>query len=84
MSRRGLSDAQCEASARQAARRVIARGERPLYRVRMAQDGRWAVDWCPWLPLAATDRREAVAAARAAVAGWLEVDGSMVEVEAAD
>jgi hypothetical protein len=80
MSRRGLSVAQREASARQAAQRAVARGERPLYRVRMAQDGTWAVDWCPWLTLTATDRRGAAAAARAAVADWLEVDGSAVEV----
>jgi hypothetical protein len=53
---------------------------RPLYRVRMAQDGTWAVDWCPWLALTATDRREAVASARAAVATWLDVDGSDVDV----
>jgi hypothetical protein len=47
MTRRGLSDAQREASARQAALRTIARGDRPLYRVRMAQ-GTWAVDWRRW------------------------------------
>jgi hypothetical protein len=55
MSRRGLTDAQREASARQAAQRAVARGERPLYRVRIAQDGTRTVDWCPWLSLTATD-----------------------------
>jgi hypothetical protein len=84
MTRRGLSDAQREASARQAARRVIARGERPLFRVRKVQDGTWAVDWCPWLTLPAAYRRESLSVARAAVAWWLGVDGSAVEVVAVD
>jgi hypothetical protein len=46
---------------------------------RDAQDGAW---WCPWLALTATDRREAVDAARIAVAAWLEVDAKAVEVVA--
>jgi hypothetical protein len=52
---------------------MVARGDRPAYRVRTAQDGRWIVDALPWLPLAATSRREALDEARAAIAAWLEV-----------
>jgi hypothetical protein len=83
MSRRGLSDAQREASARQAALRTIARGEQPLYRVRITQDGTWAVDWCPWLSIDATDRGDAMAEARTSVAGWLGVSPSTFDVEVA-
>jgi hypothetical protein len=47
---------------------MIARGDRPGYRVSTAQDGRWQVDALPWLSLTATGRREALEAARAAIA----------------
>lgn len=61
---------------------MIARGERPAYRVRMAQDGRRVVDGMPWLPLSATARREALDEARAAIAAWLEVRPHAFDVEA--
>jgi hypothetical protein len=46
-----MSEARQREAAEQAARRMIARGERPGYRVRTAQDGRWEVLGCPWLSL---------------------------------
>jgi hypothetical protein len=55
---------------------------RPLYRVRRDQDGRWGVDALPWLSVEATGHREALAAARAAIAAWLEVDPGTFDMEA--
>jgi hypothetical protein len=43
---------------------MIARGDRPEYRVATAQDGRWRVDTLPWVPVTATRRREALDEAR--------------------
>jgi hypothetical protein len=78
---RRVSDERQRDAALQAARRMVARGDRPAYRVRMAQDGRWLVDALPWLPLAATSRREALDEARAAIAAWLEVDVAAFDLE---
>ena len=61
---------------------MVARGERPSYRVRMAEDDSWIVEGRPWLPIAAASRSEALASARKLVAGWLEVDESAVDIEA--
>ena len=36
-----------------------------------AQDGRWYVDALPWLPIPPTARRDALEAARVAIAQWL-------------
>ncbi len=60
---------------------MIARGERPGYRVTTAQDGRWRVDALPWLTVVATGRREALDEARAALAEWLEVERDAFDVE---
>jgi hypothetical protein len=60
---------------------MVARGERPGYRIRTAADGRWYVDAMPWLSVAADGRREAMVEARAAIAGWLEVDPDAFDVE---
>jgi hypothetical protein len=70
-----------EAAARQAAIRTIASGERPVYRCVAAQDGRWEVLGCPWLAIAADDRRSAVERAKTAVADWLGVDPGAFDVE---
>jgi hypothetical protein len=51
-------------AARQAGIRVIAGGERSVYRCVAAKDGRWEVLGCPWL-IEANDRRSAVEATRA-------------------
>lgn len=60
---------------------MIAQGGRPLYRVGTAQDGRWVVDGCPWLPLTATNRHEALAAARATLSEPLDVGPDVFDVE---
>jgi hypothetical protein len=73
MARRGVSDATKLASALQAGRRMIARGERPGYRLTAAQDGSWTVDALPWLSVAATGRWEALDEARGVIATWLDV-----------
>jgi hypothetical protein len=78
MARPGLSAA--KAAAFQASRRMIARGDRPAYRV-TAEDGRWHVDTLPWVPISATGRREALAEARAAIAAWLDVSAESFDVE---
>jgi hypothetical protein len=70
-----------EASALQASQRMIARGERPAYRLRVAQDGRWTVSECPWLRIASTERWEARAEAIRAVSAWLDCDSSAFDVE---
>ena len=59
---------------------MIARGERPGYRVRL-QDGRWTLDARPWVTAAATGRREVQEAATAAIAEWLEVPPDAFDLE---
>ena len=61
---------------------MIARGDRPAYRVTAAEDGRWRVASLPWVSVTATSRREALAEARAAIAAWLEVSPEGFDVEA--
>lgn len=65
-----------------AGRREIARGQRPLYRVRAGQDGRWTVEGCPSLSVTASDRRAALERTRTAVAEWLDVEPDAFDVEA--
>jgi hypothetical protein len=81
MARRGASEATRQASALQAGRRTISRGERPLYRVRAAQDGRWEVEGCPWLSIEASERRAGLQRTREAIAAWLEVEPDAFDVE---
>jgi hypothetical protein len=69
-----------EASALQASRRMVARGERPAYRLRVAQDGRWTVSECPWLRIASTERRAARAEAVRALSAWLDCDSAAFDV----
>jgi hypothetical protein len=83
MARPKMSDAAKQEAAHQAAIRTIRGGERPFYRVVAAQDGSWSVLGCPWLPIAANDRRSAVDATRAAVAAWLAVEPDVFDVESA-
>ena len=69
---RHVSEARKHAAALQAARRMIARGERPGYRLRAAQDGSWAVDGHPRVTVTADTERAALAAVRAAIAAcWM-------------
>ena len=60
---------------------MIARGERPGYRLRTGQDGAWTVDALPWVSVAATGRRDALDAARVAIAEWLDVPTDSFDVE---
>jgi len=80
MARRGMSEARQRTQAIQGGQRVIAQGERPFYRVRMTEDGRWEVDACPWLVLDAASRTEALVAARAAMAIMLDVESDRFDV----
>ena len=81
MARPGVSEAAKQAAALQASRRMIARGERPAYRLTTAQDGRWRVDALPWLSVTATGRREAMDEARVVIAEWLDVRPDTFDVE---
>jgi hypothetical protein len=69
---RRVAEEQKRASALQAGRQMVSRGQRPMYRLR-AEDERWTVDAMAWLTVTATSRHEALDAARAAIAEWLEV-----------
>jgi hypothetical protein len=81
MARRGSSDEAKEAAALRQAWRMIAVGERPVYRVRWAEEGRWIVVDAPWLSMAALTRGGALASARVAIAAWLEVESDAFDVE---
>ena len=83
MARRGLSPRERGQRARVPAQRMIARGECPLYRVRMTTDGGWKVEWRRWLHTTTTSRSGALAASRAAVIAWLECDPNAIEPEVA-
>jgi hypothetical protein len=76
-----MSEARQREAAGQAGRRMIARGERPAYRLTTAQDGRRRVDALPWVSVTATGRREALDEARAAIAEWLDVPPDSFDVE---
>ena len=60
---------------------MIARGDRPAYRLTTAQDGSWRTDALPWLSVTATWRREALDEAQATIAEWLEVEPDAFDVE---
>jgi hypothetical protein len=65
-----------------ASRRMIARGERPGYRIAETGDGETIhVIQLPWLGRIATDRGSAIAAARSSIAAWLGADGATFDVE---
>ena len=65
----------------QAGAQMVARGDRPRYRITTAQDGRWRVDALPRVSVTATGRREAFDEARAAIAEWLDVPRDAFDVE---
>jgi hypothetical protein len=75
MPRSSLSPAETERRALQAAQRMLARGQRPMYRVVADRDGGWTVLEAPWLHF---DRRTA---ARESIAGWLGCAAHAVDVE---
>jgi len=79
---RHVSEEQKRASGLRAARRMVARGERPGYRLRAGQDGSWTLDGLPGVVVTADTKRAALTAARAAIAAVLEVDPEAFDVEA--
>ena len=88
MARRATPDAMAEARVAEqawtASRRMIARGERPGYRIAETGDGETIhVIELPWLGRIATARANAIASARSSIAAWLGVDGATFDVERA-
>jgi hypothetical protein len=68
--------------ARAASRRMIARGERPGYRVAETGDGSTVhVVELPWLGQIAAGRHAAIRAARQTIAAWLGVDPEAFDLE---
>ena len=61
---------------------MIARKERPCYRVAETGDGTYHLIELPWIAPVAASRRTALARARDAVARWLEVDPGSFDIEA--
>ena len=60
---------------------MIARGERPGYRLQGAQDGAWTVDGLPGVTVTCEAGRAALTAARAAIASVLEVEWASFDLE---
>ena len=81
MSRPAISEALLHARAVQAARRMIARGERPGYRLLLGDDGRWRVDGLPGISVAALDRHAASTTIRSTIARALDVDPMTFDVD---
>jgi hypothetical protein len=78
---RHVSEERQHAAALQPARRMIARGERPGYRLRAALNGSWAVDGLPGVTMAAPDRDTALAAMKVAIAEVLIVAPEAFDLE---
>ena len=65
-----------------ASRRMIARGDRPGYRIAETGDGETIhIVELPWLGRLTASRTDAVRRAKDAIAGWLGVDQSAFDVE---
>jgi len=65
-----------------ASRRMIARGERPGYRIADTGDGTTVhIVELPWLGRVAADRTDAASRARDVIARWLGVDPGAFDVE---
>ena len=62
---------QPQAVALDAARRLIANGQRPAYRLKRVRGGAWVVREAPWLSFVAQDRPTARAAATKRIAALL-------------
>jgi hypothetical protein len=60
---------------------MIARGERPGYRLQLGRDGRWLVDGLPGISVAAPDRQAASTTIRSTIAVALDVDPTTFDVE---
>jgi hypothetical protein len=65
-----------------AARRMIARKDRPCYRVAETGDGATIhIIELPWIAPLEASRRDAIDRAREAIAAWLDVQPDAVDVE---
>ncbi len=64
-----------------AARRMIARKERPCYRVAETGDGTYHLIELPWIAPVVATRGTALSRAREAVARWLDVDPGAFDIE---
>ena len=60
---------------------MIARGERPGYRLTLGLDGRWRVAGLPGISVAAPDRHAASTTIRSTIASDLGVDPTSFDVE---
>ena len=60
---------------------MIARGERPGYRLLLGGDGRWRVDGLPGITVAAIDRHAASMSIRSTIAAALDVDPMAFDVD---
>ena len=82
MDGRGRDELKRAEAAWVAGRRMVARRERPLYRIADTGDGRTIhVVELPWLPPIEASRSAAIERARDAVASWLGVDRMAVDIE---
>jgi hypothetical protein len=81
MPRRTIPEAELHARALQAARRMIAGGERPGYRLIAGPDGHWAVDGLPGISAVASSRHTASTTLRSRIASVLDVDPSTFDVD---
>ncbi len=85
MTRRDITDPEKHALAVLAGQRMIARGERPLYRLEAHADAgglsAWQIPGLPGLAITAPHRRELVQTARDAIASTLEVPIDSFDVE---
>ena len=79
---RRVSEAQKRAPALQAGRRMIARGERPGYRLSAGQDGARTVVGLPGVMVKAKTTKAALTAAKTAIAAVLEVDPESFDLDA--
>ena len=73
-------------AARTAGRRMIARGERPGYRIELVHvtpDVGFRIVELPWLTASVASRRDVSAAARILLAGWLDVSPDAFDLELA-
>jgi hypothetical protein len=76
-----MSEAKLHARAVQAAQRMIARGERPGYRLLLGGDGRWRVDGLPGISAAAPDRHAGSTSIRAMIATALDVEPMSFDID---
>ena len=78
----GSNDFRRAEAAWSAARRMIARKDRPCYRVAETGDGITVhIIELPWIAPIEANRRSAIDRARAAIAAWLDVQPDMFDVE---